>query len=75
MSESISIPPGFDELSIEKKLEYVQSLWNRIAEDEAKVPVPNWHKNIIKERLRDLETQPEDVYEWEDVRAELQKEL
>jgi hypothetical protein len=24
-------PPGFDELSVEEQIDYVQSLWNRIA--------------------------------------------
>jgi hypothetical protein len=24
-------PPGFDDLSVEEKIDYLQSLWNRIA--------------------------------------------
>jgi hypothetical protein len=75
MSESIPLPPGFDQLSIERKLEYVQLLWNHITKDEAKVPVPNWHKEIIQERIKNSKEQPEDIYEWENLRAELQREL
>ncbi len=76
MPESIPLPPtGFDNLTIDQKLEYVQSLWNRIAEDEGKVPVPNWHKQIIQERLIALETKPEDVYDWEEVRSEIKREI
>ena len=26
-------PPGFDELSVEEKIDYLQSLWDRIASD------------------------------------------
>ncbi len=76
MPESIPLPPpGFDNLTIDQKLEYVQSLWDSIAEDEGKVPVPNWHKQIIQERLRALETQPEDVCDWEEVRSEIKREI
>jgi hypothetical protein len=49
-------------------------LWNRIVKDEAKVPIPNWHKKTLQERLKDIEIQPEDTHEWESVRAEIQKE-
>ena len=33
-------PPGFDELTVEEKLDYVQSLWDRIAADPEKIPLP-----------------------------------
>jgi hypothetical protein len=45
------VPPGFDDLSKEEQIEYVQALWNRIASDESNVPVPEWHLQIVRERL------------------------
>ena len=33
-------PPGFDDLSVEEKIDYVQSLWERIAARPDQVPVP-----------------------------------
>jgi len=68
-------PPGFDELSTEEKVEYVQSLWDRIAANEEEVPVPEWHREVIRQRLRDVEAQPDDTVEWRDLRDELQREL
>ena len=44
-------PPGFEELSVEEKLDYVQSLWDRIAAKPEAVPVPDWHLLVIGERL------------------------
>ena len=37
-------PPGFDELSVDEKIDYLQSLWGRIAATPDTVPVPDWHR-------------------------------
>ena len=60
-------PPGFEELSIDEKIEYVQSLWDHISEDAATVPVPAWQKEILEERLAELEANPDSVVPWEEV--------
>ena len=49
-------PPGFDELSVDEKINYLQSLRDRIATPET-VPVPGSH---LEERLRDLQADPND---------------
>jgi putative addiction module component (TIGR02574 family) len=46
-------PPGFDDLSVDDQIEYVQSLWDRIAATPEQVPVPEWHREILDERLKD----------------------
>lgn len=68
-------PPGFDELSVEEKVDYVQSLWDRIAADQQEVPVPEWHRAVLRQRLQDRETHPGDALYGEEVRVELQREL
>ena len=37
-------PPGFDELSVDEQIDFVQSLWERIAATPEQVPVPEWHR-------------------------------
>ena len=44
-------PPGFDELSIEEQVEYAGALWDYITVDPDKVPVPEWQKEILAERI------------------------
>ena len=48
-------PPGFDELSVDEKIDYLQSLWDRIAATPEEIPVPEWHREILQQRLSDLE--------------------
>lgn len=59
MARALPIPPpGFDELSIDEKLDYVESLWDRILANPEDVPVPDWHLQIVRERLAEYEADP-----------------
>lgn len=52
MSQTLPLPPpGFDALSVEEQIDYVQSLWDHIAARPEEVPVPDWHREILAERL------------------------
>lgn len=60
-------------MSVEEKIEYVQALWDRIAADESQVPVPDWHREVLDERLADYEVHPERGRPWEEVEADILK--
>ena len=68
-------PPGFDELSVDEKIDYLQSLWDRIAVSPETIPVPDWHREVIDERLRDLEADPDAGHSWEAVQERLRKKF
>lgn len=68
-------PPGFDELSVEEKVDYVQSLWDRIAAKPETVPVPGWHLDVIAERLDESRAQPGAGRSWDEVREDLRARL
>ena len=65
-------PPGFDALTFDEKLDYVQSLWDRIAAKPDSVPVPDWHLEVIEQRLN---AGPHNARPWNEVRYELQARL
>jgi putative addiction module component (TIGR02574 family) len=66
-------PPGFDEMSVEDKIDYVEALWDRIAANESQVPVPQWHRDVLRERIADYQADREQGRPWEDVEADLLK--
>ncbi len=57
--QSIPDPPGFDDLPPAEQIEYLQRLWDRVAADEAAVPVPDSHRQLLAERLADHRANPE----------------
>jgi putative addiction module component (TIGR02574 family) len=76
MSESTpNPPPGFDDLPIEARIEYVQFLWDRIAASAHDVPVPQWHSDMLKRRLRELEADPSIAVPWPEARDRIRGRL
>ena len=66
-------PPGFDDLTVDQKLDYIQSLWDRIAAEPDTVPVPDWHVEIIEERLS--WNQSGTGRPWDEVRDQIRTRL
>ena len=67
-------PPGFDDLPVGDQIDYVQSLWDRIAARPETVPVPDWHLQVLEQRLAEP-TQDETSRPWKEVRDELRSRL
>jgi putative addiction module component (TIGR02574 family) len=68
-------PPGFDDLSVDEQIHFVQSLWDRIAATPEQVPVPEWHRRIIRERLEAYHANPTTGRLWTDVRTDIVRKL
>lgn len=75
MESTIHLPPGFESLSAEEKVAYVQALWDLISATPADLAVPGWHQRIIDARLEQARGSDEGVRPWGDVRAELQQRV
>ncbi len=68
-------PPGFDDLTVEEKVDYVQSLWDRIVAHPGDVPVPDWHQRVVEERLAAHRSDPAAARPWDEVREDVAKKL
>ena len=55
---SIPDPPGFAELSKSEQIDYLMDLWDRIAEGDGEIPVPESHLRLVEERLADYRRDP-----------------
>jgi putative addiction module component (TIGR02574 family) len=76
MPKPVAIPPpGFDELTVDEQIDYVQSLWDRIAATPDQVPVPDWHRQVLDERLNDDGANPDGDKSWDVVRERLRDKL
>lgn len=76
MSRTLPIPPpGFDDLSAEEQVDYVQSLWERILVHPEDLPVPEWHWRVLDERLASYKANPGAARPWEEVREEINQKL
>ena len=64
-------PPGFDELSADEKLDYIQGLWDHFSVHPEEVPTPNWHREIVAERLAAHRRGEVTSRPWSEIREEL----
>ncbi len=62
-------------MPVDEQIEYVQSLWDRIAASVDQVPLRHWQQAILEERLAAHRRAPEDAQPREDVIVRLQRRL
>lgn len=75
MSQTLPLPPpGFDSLSIEEQIEYIEALWDHVSERPELIPVPDWHQEIIAERLASPHAL-DDAKTWEEFEQQLSDDL
>lgn len=58
-------------LPVEERVELADELWASIQRDQDKVPLWPWQAEVLEERLRKLDENPEDGSTWDEVKAEL----
>jgi putative addiction module component (TIGR02574 family) len=76
MARTLPIPPpGFDDLTVEERLDYVQSLWDRIFARPDEIPVPDWHQRILDDRMAAHRADPAAAVPWDEVREDLLEKL
>ena len=68
-------PPGFDDLPVEDQIDYIQSLWDRIAASVDQVPLQEWQRTILEERFAAHRRAPNEARPWEEVLDRLQQRL
>jgi putative addiction module component (TIGR02574 family) len=71
MSSNLKVPSEFDEASNEQRIAFVQELWDRIAADPKRVPLPVEHQRILEERLAEYRADPKPARPWSEVRDQL----
>ncbi|WKZ14637.1 MAG: addiction module protein [Candidatus Jettenia caeni] len=59
--------PQLKKLSNTEKLLLINELWDSLSLQEDALPVPEAHKKILDERLRDHEANPEQGSAWKEV--------
>jgi putative addiction module component (TIGR02574 family) len=54
-------------LSVEQRLDLIERIWNALTETPEEIPVLDWHRQLLDERLRELEKTPDAASPWEEV--------
>jgi len=62
-------------LSKDEKLELLDALWENLNEEIKDSEIPEWHKEILEERLKKIENGEMEFVSWEKVKEMLQERM
>jgi putative addiction module component (TIGR02574 family) len=63
------VEPSFEQMSAAERIEYLQDLWDRIAEQPEAVPVPEAQLAELRRRVDEHRADPASAIPWEQVLA------
>lgn len=61
------------ELSPAERLRLAEALWDSLASNPDQVAIPQWHKELLDERLKELDQDGSDGSSWPEVKARIHK--
>lgn len=71
----MSKPLPLDEMSIEEKLNTMETIWNDLVKNAGDVASPDWHREVLSERKRGLEDGSESVVDWDVAKEQIKKDI
>jgi len=54
-------------MSVEQRLELIGKLWDGIPDSPEALPIPDWHQQILRQRLAAADANPGAAIPWEEV--------
>lgn len=58
-------------LSVDERMRLIEMIWSSFAPDD--LPVPDWHQDVIEQRLKRMRSDPRPGTPWSEVREELRR--
>ena len=74
-SQLPGLPPGFEQLSYEEQLDYVEQLFDYVRANAKYVEIPEWHLEILEERMARYRAVSVEGRTWDEFKKELKKEF
>ena len=62
-------------LPADRRLEIMEALWDSLTSSPANIPIPDWHREMLKERMAADDADPSAGQSWEEVRREIESGL
>ena len=60
-------------MSLPEKLELFETLWDDLSRQPQQLQSPAWHKDVLEERRRRVQSGEETFSDWEDAKNEIRK--
>jgi hypothetical protein len=68
----MSVDLKLDQMTTEEKLQAMEALWSDLCK-RAAIAVPQWHKDILDQRQREIDEGKAEFIDWETAKKELRE--
>ena len=62
-----------DQMTVEEKLRAMEAIWRALSKPEDQVPVPDWHKQVLDERQRQIDAGEASFVSLEEMKERVRK--
>ncbi len=63
------------ELPFREKLALLETVWSEVSAEPDKIEVPQWHRELLDERERALDSGSERVFEWDEAWSRIERAI
>jgi hypothetical protein len=64
-----------DEMSMEEKLQTMETIWDDLVSHAESVPSPEWHKEVLSERDEGINQGTEEIVDWNAAKNKIKNEI
>ncbi len=64
-----------EKLGVDERLDLIEALWESLAGDPSQIPVPDYHKAVLDERLDEIDAGDDAGIPWDEVLERVRKRL
>ena len=64
-----------DNMSVEDKIQTMESLWDSLLHENMEMASPNWHGNVLAEREAAIERGEIQFEDWETAKEKIRKQI
>ncbi len=62
-----------DQMTVEEKLQAMEAIWQSLSKHDEQVPVPDWHKQLLDERQRQIDSGEATFISLEEMKERVRK--
>jgi putative addiction module component (TIGR02574 family) len=66
-------PIDIQHLDAYQKLDLITQLWDSLPNSTESIPIPDWHRQELEQRVQAADAEPEAAIPWEEVRKRLRE--
>jgi hypothetical protein len=70
---TVTLP--LNEMTVSEKLQLMEALWADLSRNSDAIESPEWHREILEERERRIETGEARFSDWEQAKADIRKRV